>query len=219
MELGELEKCLAEFLNLRRRDWDSLAGQRLLNAILPFVGIQCRRYGHSLKFYDVEDLQQDILQRIHRAIDQFQGEDALSFLGWIKRIARNCFLDLFRKEKKEIAAREYSLQDPVRGDSGLGNRNRGETLEDKRASQHILQHENLVLAGEVLDRLRESYPKRAQALDVKLAHPQLTTLELARLIGVEPANYYQLVCRARKACEQIMSDLLSEKTQTPRRGR
>lgn len=97
----------------RARDGDADAFEQLVE---PHLG---RLYNYIARLIgdpaDAEDLTQEVLLRVHRALGSFRG--GASFQTWLYRIATNLVVDAMRQRSRE-RARVSSLDDPLQAQQG-----------------------------------------------------------------------------------------------------
>lgn len=75
---------------------------RLADAIFRLIGPDLRLFAFSkLPAQDAEDALQEILMAVARNLQNFRGDAAKEFWGWLYRIARNKLNDKYRKQANE----------------------------------------------------------------------------------------------------------------------
>ena len=112
-----------------------------------------------------EDLTQDTFLKLVRGIEKFDVHGKASFSTWVITIAKNCYLDHLRRNKREVLSLEeqdvsslFSVQDVV--------------LDRLRTD-------------EILKALESLPPEQAAAIRLKYLE-QLTLQEIARRFSCEP---------------------------------
>lgn len=75
----------------------------------PLIFRICRIKG--LQHADATDVTQDVMARVSKAIDQFDGhQDGATFRGWLYRVTRNLVVDFFRqKDNRNLACAKTGL--------------------------------------------------------------------------------------------------------------
>lgn len=112
-----------------------------------------------------EDLTQDTFLKLIRGIDRFDLRGTASFSTWVMTIARNCYLDHLRRNKKEILSLEEQ-----------------DAASPSNVQDEVLRH---LQAGELLKALESLPPEQADAIRMKYAEQQ-TLREIARRFSCEP---------------------------------
>ncbi|QAT50442.1 sigma-70 family RNA polymerase sigma factor [Caproiciproducens sp. NJN-50] len=112
-----------------------------------------------------EDLTQDTFLKLVRGIEKFDVHGKASFSTWVITIAKNCYLDHLRRNKREVLSLEeqdvsslFSVQDVVL---------------------------DRLLTDEILKALESLPPEQAAAIRLKYLE-QLTLQEIARRFSCEP---------------------------------
>lgn len=65
-----------------------------------YGSVICYLAGLGVKYEDAEDVAQDAFLNAHTKLHQF--DPSKSFVGWILRIAKNCFIDKTRRDKSKL---------------------------------------------------------------------------------------------------------------------
>ncbi len=69
----------------------------------PLIFRICRQRG--LQHADATDVTQNVMTRVAKAIDQFDGhQDGATFRGWLYRVTRNMVIDFFRQSENRNTA-------------------------------------------------------------------------------------------------------------------
>jgi len=87
----------------RGRTGDAEARRRLLGQCRTYLRVVADRQLDSWarRRVDASDLVQQAMLDAHRAFDQFRGEGGREWLGWLRRILRNNYLDLARRRQRQ----------------------------------------------------------------------------------------------------------------------
>lgn len=84
----------------RIREQDPDGWERFVTLYCPLIYEACRRFG--VQAADADDVSQDVLQSVSRAIGDFKKErQGDSFRGWLYRIVQNKVRDHFRRSAKQ----------------------------------------------------------------------------------------------------------------------
>lgn len=86
----------------RAREQDPEAWERLVKLYAPLVYFWCR--GSGLADSDLNDIFQEVFQRLAQNINKFHPIENGTFRGWLKTMTRNKLNDHFRKQRNTIRA-------------------------------------------------------------------------------------------------------------------
>ena len=157
----------------------------------------------KVKDPDAEDLTQDVLLKIARAIRTFRYDPTQSFRGWLRTIVNNRLRDFF--DHLELRRRH--------GDLAKGGTTHRELLAeapDELADSMVDQFEEDI-AGLVKEVLREA-KTRASSYDWRVwqaSRKEHTDQEIARSMGKKVGAIHQ----AKWRINQIIRQIIKEKTQ------
>ncbi len=74
------------------------AWNEFANIYQPLIFRICRQRG--LQHADATDVTQEVMARVAKAIDQFDGQqEGATFRGWLYRVTRNLVIDFFRQKE------------------------------------------------------------------------------------------------------------------------
>ncbi|MCI1990710.1 MAG: sigma-70 family RNA polymerase sigma factor [Oscillospiraceae bacterium] len=112
-----------------------------------------------------EDLAQDTFVKLIRGIDRFDLRKKAAFSTWVMTIAKNCWLDSWRRNRREsLSLEERDVPSPFRVEDAVLGRLQGEELEKA---------------------LKSLPPEQAGAIRLKYVERQ-TLREIARRFSCEP---------------------------------
>ncbi len=112
-----------------------------------------------------EDLTQDAFLKLIRGIDKFDISGTAAFSTWMMTIARNCYLDHLRRNRRAVSGIEEQ-----------------EAISDFNVQDKVLEH---LQAEELLKALGQLPPEQAAAIRLKYLEQQ-TLQEIARQLCCEP---------------------------------
>jgi RNA polymerase sigma-70 factor (ECF subfamily) len=164
--------------------------------------LACRLTGSES---DAPDVLQDAFLQVHRGLSGFRGE--ARFSTWLYRIATNAALMLRRSRARRPAA---SLEDflPRFDARGIHAGEPADLEAAARADERLDRELLAVKAREGLERLPELYREAFILRDLE----ELSTAEVAELLGIEGAAVRQRVHRARLMLRGYLGDLLGVKS-------
>jgi RNA polymerase sigma-70 factor (ECF subfamily) len=174
-------------LLVRAREGDPDAGGALLERIRPRVVLWCAsRLPAALKpGFDPEDVAQDVLLAVHRALAEFRGCDSRSFHAWVFRVGENRIRDLLDyagADKRRLPApRSFTQTSPSQAAM------RKEAVEDLRRA---------------LDALPEDYRRVIRLRRIE----ERSVPDVAREMERSENAVRVLYCRALRALREAMSD-------------
>jgi RNA polymerase sigma-70 factor (ECF subfamily) len=163
----------------RARSGDDAALERLVEAAYPRV----RRWAlvHTGEEAEADDLTQDVLIRMIRSLDGFQGE--ARFATWLYSVTRNAALDRHRRGRRQSlttaqasdadALRPWRPEDPVRAT-------------ERRELGRLLRSHFAEL------------PERQRAVFDLVELQGLSASEAAELMGIEPVSVRAHLFKARR---------------------
>lgn len=136
-------------LLLRIRDDD---GRGRSEAWVEFV----ERYGRQIHDWclnrrlqpaDAEDVTQDVLVRLARALKTFEYNPELTFRGWLRRITENSLADFFRDQRRRVPKQAGAIF---------------ETLSDLAATEDLVQRLEHSFDLELFERAAATVRKRVE---------------------------------------------------------
>lgn len=170
------------------REGDGSAREALLERIRPRIVLWCAaRMSPSLRAkVEPEDLAQEILVGVHGRLDEFEGDTAARFYGWVFRIAENRIRD---------AADHFGAlrRQPV-----------------ERPAREVTSPSVAASRAEAVARVRDAVSKlEGDQRDVLRMHllEGRDFDEVAREMGRTPAGVRVLYCRALRALRDEIPDL------------
>ena len=97
------ETSLSLLERLQRRDGDEAAWQEFIGRYAGLLRIWCTGWGVASA--DIDDVIQDTLVQVLSSLPGFQRLGRGSFRGWMKTIARRCWLQMIKRfdERKRPA--------------------------------------------------------------------------------------------------------------------
>ncbi len=167
------------FGRLRRAPDDIGAWNEFVGTYGPMIEAWCRKRGVSP--HDAEDVTQDVLTRLARAMRSFAYDPAKSFRGWLKTVAANVLSDFMRERSQQPRA--------AGGDEGVwdvlsrveARADFEKTLEDRY---------DMELFAEARDRVRLRVAERTwEAFRLTVLEAE-TVEEAARKSGLKVAMVY-----------------------------
>jgi RNA polymerase sigma-70 factor (ECF subfamily) len=142
---------------------------------------------YTLTTEDCQDLTQEILLAMWRALPQFQGRSSAS--TWIYRVALNTALGWQRKERRRRARQQPVLEMEDRSVAGL------------ESPQQVVEREMVARLYAAIRKL----PKTDRAL-VLLYLDDLSYRQMAEVLGISDGNVGVKLNRAKKALSELMKE-------------
>ena len=177
----------------RARTGDAEAFEQLIE---PHVG---RLYNYLARMVgdpaDAEDLTQDAILRVHRAIGSFRG--GATFQTWLYRIATNIAVDALRRRARR-SARVSSLDDPLQAEQGLVAR---EVRDTRRDPQQLAEASELT--AEVLKAIDQLSPK-LRAVVMLFDLQGLTYDEIAQALALPLGTVKSRLFNARSRLRELL---------------
>jgi len=162
--------------------------------------LACRLTGDS----DAPDVLQETFLQVYRHLSSFRGES--QFGTWLYRIATNAAL-MHRRGAKRRAAESLEDYLPRFDADGVHTATPAELQVASRADE-MLDRETLAeRARDVIGRLPDRYRDAFVLRDLE----EMSTADVAEVLGIEPAAVRQRVHRARLMLRGFLSDLLGVK--------
>lgn len=155
---------------------------------------------------DARDVVQETFLNVHRRLDSFRGDAALS--SWIGRIATNNALMKLRRRRRKP---ETSLEVAVPG--GGSDERRERTIVDHRphSDQVSLNHELGVQIRQAVDNL----PDRYREVIVLADYREVSMKEIAALLDISVSNVKTRLHRARLSVREALASYLEGKPIKP----
>jgi len=177
----------------RARTGDAEAFEQLIE---PHVG---RLYNYLARMVgdpaDAEDLTQDAILRVHRAIGSFRG--GATFQTWLYRIATNIAVDALRRRARR-SARVSSLDDPLQAEQGLVAR---EVRDTRRDPQQLAEASELT--AEVQKAIDQLSPK-LRAVVMLFDLQGLTYDEIAQALALPLGTVKSRLFNARSRLRELL---------------
>ena len=177
----------------RARAGDAEAFEQLIE---PHVG---RLYNYLARMVgdpaDAEDLTQDAILRVHRAIGSFRG--GATFQTWLYRIATNIAVDALRRRARR-SARVSSLDDPLQAEQGLVAREVRDTQRDPQQRAEASE-----LTAEVQKAIDQLSPK-LRAVVVLFDLQGLTYDEIAQALALPLGTVKSRLFNARSRLRELL---------------
>ena len=188
-----------EALAARAAAGDSAAFEDLVGRYEDRVyRLACRLTGSDTDALDV--LQETFLQ-VFRHLSSFRGESR--FGTWLYRIATNAAL-MHRRAQAGRPTESLEAFLPRFDDAGVHSRTPAELQVAARAEELLDRSLLAQKAREAVERLAEPYRAAFVLRDLE----ELSTAEVADVLGIEPATVRQRVHRARLMLRGYLSDLV-----------
>ncbi len=188
---------------------DQDAWQRLVGLYTPLLRFWCRRWGVSRE--DTEDILQEVFQSLTGGLEGFRRErEGDTFRGWLRGVARNKVLTLFRKRASQSPGEggtdfyHRSLLIPSRGGDALLE---GEDAEEEAVIDGIYEQALKIVRNEFEDRTWQAFWRTS----VDGQAPVI----VAEDFGVTAAAIRQAKSRVLRRLKEI----LGEPTESPERAR
>jgi RNA polymerase sigma-70 factor (ECF subfamily) len=149
---------------------------------------------------DARDVVQDTFLNVHRRLDSFRGESALS--SWIGRIATNNALMKLRRRRRKP---EGPLDVPVPG--GEPGDRRSRIIVDRRPiSEQIVLNREL---GASIRSAVDDLPDRHREVLILSDYQDLSMKEIAAVLDISVSNVKTRLHRARMAVREALSTYLA----------
>jgi RNA polymerase sigma-70 factor (ECF subfamily) len=190
-----------EALVARAAAGDDVAFEALVRRYQRRVfGLACRLTSET----DAPDVLQETFLQLHRNLQSFRG--ASRFATWLYRIATNAAL-MHRRARARRPTEPLELFLP-RFDAQGAHAETPDALRVAASADEILDRQLLAeRARDALARLPDLYRDAFVLRDLE----ELSTAEVAHVLGVEPATVRQRVHRARLMMRGFLSDLAGAK--------
>jgi RNA polymerase sigma-70 factor (ECF subfamily) len=176
-----LETTEAELVEKCRRGdreaWETIVRRRhsrIYNLAYRFTG----------RFDEAEDLTQEVFLKVYRTLHTYKAESG-AFETWIVRVARNHFIDHYRKYKTERLYTDPLDDNPevvVPSHSRIDHP--GQALERREAAEHV-------------QRLLESLPAEQREAVILRDLEELSYEEIAEILGVPIGTVKSRINRGR----------------------
>jgi RNA polymerase sigma-70 factor (ECF subfamily) len=153
---------------------------------------------------DAPDVLQETFLQVHRHLSSFRGES--QFGTWLYRIASNAAL-MHRRASARRPAAPLDEFLPRFDDRGQHTKTPAELQVASRADELLDRQFLAGKAREVIARLPDLYRDAFVLRDLE----EMSTTEVARMLGVEPATVRQRVHRARLLLRGYLSELVGVK--------
>jgi RNA polymerase sigma-70 factor (ECF subfamily) len=164
-------------------------------------GLACRLTGNDT---DALDVLQDTFLQVYRHLASFRGESR--FGTWLYRLATNAAL-MHRRGRRRQRSESLETFLPEFDPEGIHRRTPAELQVAARADELI---DRRVLREKLLSAI-ESLPEPYRIAFVLRDLEEISTVEVAELLGLEPATVRQRVHRARLMLRGYLSDLVGVK--------
>lgn len=111
-EIADVTTSVSLLETLRRSPGDAVAWERFVARYRPMICRWCREWG--LQGADAEDVAQDVLAHLTRALGQFRYDPSRCFRAWLKTIAHHAWSDSaavrLRKLDRKLVERLDSVE-------------------------------------------------------------------------------------------------------------
>jgi len=164
----------------------------------PLIFRICRQRG--LQHADATDVTQDVMARVSKAINQFDGQqNGATFRGWLYRVTRNLVIDFFRqKSNRNLAGIETGLleliaQEPSHAESAEFR------IEFQRQIFSIVANQ---VRGEVQSNTWQAFWRT----EIEKVSAEKVALDLNMNTGAVYVARSRVIARLRKAAEKKMNE-------------
>jgi RNA polymerase sigma-70 factor (ECF subfamily) len=188
----------------RARARDEAAWERIVDLYAPLVYRWCRRRG--LDESDTLDVGQEVFQSVYAKLETFRrtGPEQ-SFRAWLKAIAENKVLVLFRRRSRQPAAPGGSDAREMLADWTLDPRGRDdEEEEEERSERKLVLHR-------CLDAVRAEFEPRTWEAFWRVVVEEIPAADVARALGISRNAVYlaksRVLGRLSELFDQIVEDL------------
>jgi RNA polymerase sigma-70 factor (ECF subfamily) len=123
---------------LRKAD-EPRAWQRFVELYTPLLLYWARRYG--LERHDAEDLVQEVLTHLVKALPKFSYDQGGSFRSWLRTVTLNKLRDRARRQKVPLLAASGKL-------SGVADTHEGELFTEEEHRQYLARRALEVMQAE-----------------------------------------------------------------------
>lgn len=173
----------------RVREQDGAAWERLVNIYGPLVYRWCRRQGVAA--HDASDIMQEVFSAVSSSVDRYRSENGQQpFRGWLFGIARFKIMDHFRAaENQPIAIDGDQLEQTI---AAIPDSDR--YLSDPDLARNDLS----VVINRTLEAISAEYTDVSWAAFWRTAVDSQPASEIARELGLKPANVRQIKFRVLK---------------------
>ncbi len=177
-----LEQCTAQYLN-QAREGDAQAREQLLIQAKPFIQSACVKVcGRSLEWGRDDELSIGLMA-FNEAIDRFEDERKIPFLGFARLVIKSRLSDFFRREARHRhQPLEYQVADygPVQMDTAQAWENYLLEAEARERQEEVIEFQKeLSLYGISVSELVEASPKHRDSRENLLA--------VAKQVAEQPA--------------------------------
>jgi len=181
-------------VRLRQFPADPTAWAEFIERYGGSIHTWCRRWG--LQEADAQDVSQDVLVKLMKAMQAFRYDPALLFRGWLKTVVHHAWQDLLR-DRREIA---------VGGEAGPD-----EPMGSIEARDDLAAHVTLVYEQELLERALQRVRTRVQPQTWDAfrltAFDGLSGAEVAARLGMPVTSVYKAKSNVQKLLEGEVREL------------
>ena len=153
---------------------------------------------------DAPDVLQETFLQVYRHLASFRGDS--QFGTWLYRIATNAAL-MLRRARARRPAEPLDAFLPRFDESGVFTATPAELQVAACAEEHLDRRQLADRAREMIARLPDLYRDAFVLRDLE----ELSTTDVAQILGVEPAAVRQRVHRARLMLRGYLNDLVGER--------
>jgi RNA polymerase sigma-70 factor, ECF subfamily len=149
----------------------------------------CHYIGRIVGPHEVEDIAQEVFEKVHRNLHEFKGKSKLS--SWIYRIATNTAIDKLRSAPFKRSAEH----EPIIEDS-----NTADTPTTASTDQKVIRKEMSACVREFIGKLPDDYQAIILLRDIQ----GFSKKEIAEILEISPNNAKIRLHRARGKLKELL---------------
>ncbi len=192
----ETSVSLLERLRTQPNDAD---WQRLTDLYQPLILRWLRRLAPSLRYHDIEDLAQEVLQGLVRGLERFEWRGNGSFRGWLQSILSNKLKAHWRSLRNRPA--------PLHGEAAESQLAQFEDPQSELAQQWERDHHQHVV-DRGLELIKEEFQPTTWQAFWLVTFDGLEAAGAAERLGISEGAVYTNASRVRKRLREEIQDLL-----------
>lgn len=164
---------------------DPTAWERMVYLYTPLIEYWAFQRGAS----DIENIRQEVLTRLYKALGHFEKRQNGSFRGWLHTITNNLINKTFGKQQPIARGGDYYdwLNNQVSGDKAMNL-----MFDSVTESDNI---ENSILYRRIMDWVRTNYSEEKTNIFVSVVVHQRKPSDVASELGISPNVVYQTKSR------------------------